>query len=286
VTHDEMNRRLGELLKKADTNIDDMLVGYEKELRNSYREALGNIKRQIADMYERYGNDVNYSDMVSYNRLTNLENNIQVELAKLYKKGTKTISKSITSIYEESYNLTGSAIQKTLGVKSGFGLLNPQAVKASVLNPLDRIQWGERAADHIQQLNNTIRQEITQGLIQGKGYAKVAKAITERTEIAGGRALTIVRTETHRVQNAARDLAFEKANGSAKRLGLEIRKKWLHKSRKGEREEHKRMNGVLANKDGIFKLPSGIETPGPGLSGVAAEDINCTCTVASEIIGL
>jgi len=43
------------------------------------------------------------------------------------------------------------------------------------------------------------------------------------------------------------------------------------------------MDGQEANEKGKFILPSGVETDGPRLRGIAAEDINCRCTTRMGI---
>ncbi len=58
--------------------------------------------------------------------------------------------------------------------------------------------------EHAQKYMNDIRTELTRGLIEGEGYGKIAKAITDKTGIHFGRILRIDRTEGHRVQNAAK----------------------------------------------------------------------------------
>ena len=51
------------------------------------------------------------------------------------------------------------------------------------------------------------------------------------------------------------------------------------------RDTHQQMDGVYADDDGIFHLPSGVSGEGPGLIPDPAESINCRCTVRLEIVG-
>lgn len=275
MTKDEINKRLAALLKKADTNADKLLAAYEKNLTKAYKHALVEIKKEIAAMYEKYGDDVDYAQMVSYNRLTNLEQQIAGEIKKLTNENIKTTTNAIKDIYSEQYYQSGFAFEQSLGMRLGFGLLNPDVIKASVLNSLDRITWPDRMKDHAQQFTKQIYSELTQGLIQGKGYGKIAAAITDKTGINAGKVLRIVRTEGHRVQNAAGLLAYDKTQSATDRLGLKTVKIWVATLDNRTRDSHGAMDGQEADSEGMFTFPGGDKTPAPGIQGPPEEVINC-----------
>lgn len=277
MTGAEINKRLADLLKKADTNAEKLIAQKEKELTKAYKRAFDEIKKKIAAIYEKYGDNVDYADLVSYNRLTNLELQIAEEIKKLTNDTIKTTTSTLKDIYAEQFYRAGFAFEQSLGAKLGFGLLNPTVIKASVLNPLDRIKWQDRMKDHAQQFVKQIQTELTQGLIQGEGYGKISKRIIDKTGINAGKVIRIVRTEGHRVQSAGSLLAYDKAQAAAERLGLKTVKVWIATLDNRTRDSHAAMDGKEANAEGIFTLPSGVTTEAPGLSGVAEEDINCRC---------
>lgn len=279
---DDINKRISDLLKKADTNAEKLIAAHEKNLVKAYARALAEIKKKIAAIYEKYGDDVQYSDLVAYNRLTNLEQQIAEEIKTLTNINIKTTTSAIKDIYSEQFYRTGFALEQSLGAKLGFGLLNPEVIKASVLNSLDRIKWTDRMKDHAQQFVKQIQSELTQGLIQGEGYGKISKRIIDKTGINAGKVTRIVRTEGHRVQSAGRLLAYDKTQAAADRLGLKTVKVWVATLDNRTRDSHQKMDGVEANADGIFTLPSGATTEAPGLSGIAEEDINCRCTTVMQ----
>lgn len=278
-----INQKLSALLGKADKAVDRSIASYEKQIIQSYRNSLVEIKKKIAAMFEKYGDDVKLEDMMTYNRLTNLEKEIADQLKLLTRENIKLTTQSIKKSFAESYYRTTESVESVLNVKVGFGQLNPNVISASVLNPIDRIKWPDRLKEHVNVLNRQIREEVTQGLIEGKGYAKIAREITERTKICNHKALTIARTESGRAQSSARVLAFEKSEAAAKRLGVTTKRVWLATSDDRTRDSHAQMEGQEANEKGKFVLPSGVETDGPRLSGVAKEDINCRCTTSLKI---
>ena len=68
-----------------------------------------------------------------------------------------------------------------------------------------------------------------------------------------------------------------------KTLGMKIARVWVSTKDGRTRDSHKAMDGQEADKDGFFHFPGGGQTAGPGLSGIAEEDIHCRCTVIMQI---
>lgn len=278
-----INQKLSALLNNADKAVDRSIGIYEKQIIHSYRNALEAIKKKIADMYEDYGEKVTYGEMNAYNRLAVLEGKIAEQLRELTGENIKLTRKSIKESFTESYYRTGEAMETGFNVKLGFGQLNPDVISAAILNPLDRIKWPDRLKDHVNKLNQSIQEEISQGLIEGKGYAKITRGITNRTKICNHKAITIARTESGRAQSSARILAFEKSESAAKRLGIKTARVWVATNDGRTRDSHAEMDGQEANEKGKFVLPSGVETDGPRLSGIAKEDINCRCSSSLKL---
>ena len=278
MTENEINERIAKLLNNADSDIDKLLKTYESSLIKTYKEGLDDIKKDIAYIFEKYGGKVEYPDMIKYNRLTNLEIQITEIIKSLTNESIKTTTTALKDIYTTNYYRTGYALETGLGMELGFGKLNHDLVRAAVLNKLDRIKWPERLKDHAQVYVKQVKSDITQGLLRGKGYGNIAKSVTKKTKMQTWKALRIVRTEGHRVQNASRLIGYDTSEKAAERLGIVTERIWVHTKVGEYREDHALMNGKAADKDGMFTLPSGVKTEGPGLSGIADEDINCKCT--------
>lgn len=236
-------------------------------------------------MYVKYGEGVTYGDMQSYNRLVNLEREITEQVRHL-NSNVKSISTSaIKDTFSFNYYYTGYALETSVGIKMGFGLLNPKVVEASILNQLDRIKWSKRETGHSAKYIQQIKEEITQGLIQGKGYVKVAREIKNKTDLTAFRVDRIVQTETHRVQTQGFNAAVEKTNVAADRLNMKIFKVWVATLDLKTRDTHRHLDGQKADDEGLFHS-KGLTAEGPGLFGVAEEDINCRCNSRTEIEGL
>ncbi len=214
MTIEEINIRLAELLSKSDSDIQTRINNFEKNIIDAYSLALKDIKNEIALMYEKYGDNVAYTDMMRYNRLTNLVNQIKEEVKSLANGNISSLTSSLKDFYSESYYRTAFGFESALDVKLGFGLLDADAVATAVLNPVDRINWikyPDIIRANAQEYTRRIITEITTGLIKGEGYAKMAAHVTEQTSIDANKSLRITRTGAHKVQSAGRLSSMDKA---------------------------------------------------------------------------
>ncbi|MBS3945305.1 MAG: hypothetical protein KGZ42_07400 [Melioribacter sp.] len=294
MTREEVNIRLIKLLNRADVEVERILKEFEPKLIRIYKKSLEEIKKEIAWIYEKFGDKVTYGQMQAYNRLAGIEREIAKELKNLTGETISLTKDKIKEVFREGYYRTAFALESGTGFKLGFGELNKNIVEAAVFNQLDRLKWTERMGITTETYTNLINQQLAVGLNQGRGYAKIASAITDKF---GGKGLTepglyprmlrIVRTEGHRVQNASRVIAFDKSESAAELLGIESQRTWLHPAGvKEPREDHIQMNDKGADENGLFTLPDGTVTEGPGLTGVPEHDINCHCTLYFKIVSL
>jgi len=270
-------------LKAADKAVEKLAASYEKQLLRAYRDSLNEIRAKVARMYEKYAKDgvLLLEDVNRYNRLRNLEKEIAGIISKLTGKEVRTTTKALKDTYQEQYYRTAFAMEKEVSAKLGFGLLNEKTIERAVQNPLDRIGWPARTRENAKLLNRQLREQITRGLIQGKSYPDMARDIKERMNIGATKAQRIIQTECHRVQTQGRLDSIKTAEAA----GLKTRRVWVSTLDGRTRDTHQQMDGVYADDDGIFRLPSGAWGEGPGLTGDPAEDINCRCTVRLEIEG-
>lgn len=138
----------------------------------------------------------------------------------------------------------------------------------------------ETSSTRITAINETTRDGIRAVLTAGEeaGYStdKLADEIADLFEDARGhRAFRIARTETNRAGN------FGLARGMAQ-AGVE-RKQWLTTRDGRERDTHAGLDRQLVGVDADFRSGSGATAQHPGGFNVAAEDINCRCTILAVI---
>jgi SPP1 gp7 family putative phage head morphogenesis protein len=266
----------------ADKAIDKVSASAKKEILKAYSESLNSVRSKMSFIYEKYSSDgtLSYADMTKYNRLVTLEKEIRQEVYSLSGVNKKTIETLSGDVFQESYFHTAHALEFEAQARLSYGMINPKIIEASIQNPLSGLSLNERLIKNRENIIINIRQQITQGLIQGESYPKMARRIKETLEGDAAKALRIAQTESHRVQTEGRLASMEHAQS----LGVKMVKVWVATLDAAVRDTHAALDGQKVAMDEEFHI-RGMSAKAPGMFGIAAEDINCRCTVRSEIEG-
>ena len=183
-------------------------------------------------------------------------------------------------VYELQYNGYAWVYNQGYGLPVTSGVKVPLVAQAvysdfygNRFDALLRKHW-ERYADDIL---STVRRDLN----QGKSYFQLAKDIQKTTDQQYNRVLTVARTEAHRIQS----MSYVDSLGLLDEVGAEYGQMWVATIDDKTRDDHREMDGQMADKNGIFHLPSGASGPAPGLTGNAADDINDRCTAVVIIDG-
>jgi len=120
-----------------------------------------------------------------------------------------------------------------------------------------------------------VRRVVTAGLEDGASVSDMQTELMRAAAFRPARALMIARTETTRALSAGTEHALELALAE----GIIVRRQWLSARDDAVRDTHRAMDGQTIDMPERFSSPSGARAKHPGGFGVAAEDINCRCTV-------
>lgn len=272
------NKRIAEIMGITTKESEKRVAAYEKELMRYYKESLDEVRYKLAMFFEKYGGkELTYYEANLYNRLHNLEQEIAEQLKVLAGRNKQVITKSIKDVYSDNYYSTGYAVESTIGRKMGFGVLSKKAVDGAVLNNYGYINWYDSNKELIQKLNKQVRESISQGIIQGKGYAHIAREAKTKFEKGFSGAKRIMWTESHRAMSAGRVDAFDQAENAAQKLNIETDRMWVATLDKRTRDTHADADGQLADKNGLFNV-GGEKLRGPGLGVLPENNIHCRCT--------
>lgn len=278
-------KKIEKLLKK---DLDE----FELKLLLHYVEKLKKIRILLSESFRAAGIDgpikpgeLNYhfAEMNKYNRLASLEKNITEEIKDLSGISIKQINDHLVNTYGLSFEKTFEAINAGLNISIKFQKIPRSVVLESIKNPYDRVGWNWRTAGHHLKSIDLIKSEITNGLIEGKGYLQTAADIKVKVDNLANNITRIVRTESHRVQQLGRLDSIKDAEKSAKKLGIKLKRKWIAILDSKVRDQHYQMNGQIADDDNLFHFPDGNTTEVPGQSGIAHHDINCRCQIISTL---
>jgi hypothetical protein len=252
------------------------LVLVENELAKLYLEAMKDTQEQIKDFLAKgYAPE----EMRRYARLANLYSGIKEEYVRISKDALTTTDLASADAFVESYKTLEWAVDGSKGVISSFGMPPLEVVRASVMSDHSGLTVKEIYGKNVNAELSKIQGTITRGLLQGKGYAKVAKEL--ENDFTGGfnNALRVVRTENTRNWTEGRLASIDRGN----ELGLKFKHKWMASLDRRTREAHGRLDGQYADKDGYFHM-DGVKYRGPGFSDGGPETvINCRCDSIQEL---
>lgn len=261
-----------------------MIEKGERDVARQYAHVLVEIRKQLADQYEKFEQDgkLTIEEMTKHNRLKKLMKEVN-HLLRTNRYGVnKMIEKILGDAYLEGYYLTAWAVEENTQAKLGYSAVSPETLAAMITNPVAGLTLNERLERNRAMLVYKIQQEVTQGLQNNETYSKMAKRLKKELEGNAVKAMRIVRTEGHRVQESAKHDAAEHANKN----GVIMTKTWnsLEDSRvrKTKDANHRRLNNTTIAVDDDFRGVSG-RGPAPGQLGEAAEDINCRCFLTYSV---
>lgn len=254
------------------------MLGEEKAalavLEEVYREALDEINEKIRLLQ---------ADELLQNRIYRkqhqeaLKGQVEAILERLHTNEYETIDEYLKESYTNGYvaamyTLHGQGIDLILPIDQD------QAVRAIVTNSAISEGLYKSLGVDIKKLQKTISAEISRGIVTNMPFGKIARNISNQAGIAFKRARTIVRTESHRIQEES----SQDARVEAKKQGCDIVKQWSAVMDIRTRYSHRRLDGQIREIDEPFEIHSGLTAMQPGGFGVAEEDCNCRCVALTR----
>ena len=261
-----------------DNYIDKLINQADKEIETLFAKRLKEIKQIIANMYEKYDRDepqVTWTEFNKYNRLNKELNRIGQMLSQDYREVAKAIKQSQQNIYIEKYMMSLFLYEVASQTSMNFDIPTPQTIQTAIEQPIEFIKLVPTLQKHRDDTLKRIRMHITQGIMSGEGYSKIAKALRDDLGMAKAQSVRVARTETGRaLSQAGLDSAMV-----AKDNGLDMKKRWYATKDTRTRDTHRHLDGTSVDIEDNFHS-SGCVGPAPKLFvGVASakENINCRC---------
>lgn len=261
-----------------DNYIDKLINQADKEIETLFAKRLKEIKQIIANMYEKYDRDepqVTWTEFNKYNRLNKELNRIGQMLSQDYREVANAIKQSQQNIYIEKYMMSLFLYEVASQTSMKFDIPTTQTIQTAIEQPIEFIKLVPTLQKHRDDTLKRIRMHITQGIMSGEGYSKIAKALRDDLGMAKAQSVRVARTETGRaLSQAGLDSAMV-----AKDNGLNMKKRWYATKDTRTRDTHRHLDGTSVDIEDNFHS-SGCLGPAPKLFvGVASakENINCRC---------
>jgi HK97 family phage portal protein len=172
------------------------------------------------------------------------------------------------TLHKEAVGIGGTALYgelSAMGLDIGEFLLDEHSL---VVDYLAQKQMQSRVV--VTTLHGQLKEVLSRGLMEGQSVEKIADAIRGVYKQAGGRAITIARTEIVGSANNSRYLTQVDT-------GIQI-KGWAHGATRGEpRPWHEAIDGEVVGISEHFSI--GLLHPHDWVNGGCEDNCNCTCTL-------
>ncbi|MDU0422505.1 phage head morphogenesis protein [Staphylococcus haemolyticus] len=261
-----------------DNYIDYLISNAEKEIEILFANRLKVIKQEIADMYEKYQTDdphVTWTEFNKYNRLNKELTRIGEMLTEDYREVAKTIRQAQQNAYIEKFLMSLYLYEMASQTSMQFDVPTASVINKAIEQPIKFIKLAPTLQKHRDEVLKKIRIHITQGIMSGEGYSKIAKALRDDIGMTKAQSQRVARTEAGRAMSqAGLDSALV-----AKDNGLDMKKRWSATKDTRTRDTHRHLDGKAVDIDDNFHS-SGCVGQAPKLFvGVnsAKENINCRC---------
>lgn len=211
-----------------------------------------------------------------------LQGQVDDILDKLHTQNYTAVNEYLSGCYNDGYIATMYDLHG-----QGIPLIMPidqeSVVKAVQLDSKISTTLYTRIGENVDALKKSIAAEVSRGIVTGATYAQVAQQIklkmtgTYNTKGgAYGRALTIARTEGHRIQvQAGMDACIK-----AKEMGCDVVKQWDSTLDGKTRHSHRMVDGEIRELEKPFS--NNLMFPGDS-KGKAGEVVNCRCALLQRV---
>lgn len=261
-----------------DNYIDYLISNAEKEIEILFANRLKVIKQEIADMYEKYQTDdphVTWTEFNKYNRLNKELTRIGEMLTEDYREVAKTIRQAQQNAYIEKFLMSLYLYEMASQTSMQFDVPTASVINKAIEQPIEFIKLVPTLQKYRDEVLKKIRIHITQGIMSGEGYSKIAKALRDDIGMTKAQSQRVARIEAGRAMSQA---GLDSAK-VAKDNGLDMKKRWSATKDTRTRDTHRHLDGKAVDIDDNFHS-SGCVGQAPKLFvGVASakENIGCRC---------
>lgn len=242
-----------------------------KDLEKSYKQAVKDINRVIADLLARKDTENLQAIIYQIKYQNALKKELEGFLSVLHTRNYTLIDNYLKDCYTNSHIGTLFDLQGQ-GIPLMLPLNQEQMISAITLNSKLSAPLYNALGYNVDFLKTNVRMEISRGIAQSLSYQEIARNIKNTTNVDYNKTLRIAKTEGHRIQNES---AYN-VQVRAKEKGANIVKQWDSTLDSRTRESHQKLDGEIVNVN--EKFSNGLLYPGDS-NGTASEVVNCRCTL-------
>lgn len=239
-----------------------------RQLEKHYQAALNDIDRRIRILES---DELTQSKIYRIEYQKALKKQVEATLEKLHADEYATIQGFLSDSYTTgfvgtAYDMFGQGVPLIMPIDQNA------AVKAIITDSKIDVSLYEALGVDTTKLKKAITAEITRGIAAGLPHSDIARNLANAAKVSLGRAKTIIRTESHRIQEAS----AQDARKMAVSRGASVVKQWKAIKDGKVRHSHRVLDGQIVEVDEPFQM-DGMEAMYPGDFGDPSMDCNCRC---------
>lgn len=271
---------------ELDKQTQKLISKHERNIKKNYKKALDDLRKQVADLYEKYGDadgKLSLETMNKYARLDNLKKSIQDSLNEVYRTNKQEIYTNLKEVYKLNSEGVVKPLEKSISylpnTRINFeGILKTLDVAKTINEEMAGLNWAERLGKHRADVIYNVEKTVREGLYNGDTYKTMATRLKDSLEGDVINPTRIVRTEGARVMSTAQTDVLNKVADK-----VPMKKIWLSANDERTRDTHIAMHKKEVDYEDVFILPDGTEMFAPLQGGNAKNVINCRCVMSIRI---
>ncbi|WP_306202253.1 minor capsid protein [Bacillus multifaciens] len=185
--------KLNEVLSKAEREI-------RKKGLTDYLDYLSEVDSAIKDSIEQEIKQ--HINLAKVTRLDAISSEMLMKLSDQAIQDEKAIREQMTTIYTETLLQSKYEFLK-LGIETPVYVLNEKMIKEILSYPWSGENFSNRIWNNKKKLLQVLREELTQGVIQGLHADEVSERLAKKMNVEMGHAITLVHTESSYFYNRA-----------------------------------------------------------------------------------
>lgn len=213
--------------KEIEKEINNLFEKYAKDNQLTYAEA---TKYLTGEEFKEWRTDIKgYLKMIENNpdillelntlamksritRWESLQYKIDKQLNKLAITTEKETKELLTDTLEDNYNRNVFNISKKTGFLANFSGIDNKTIERVLSYEWSGSNYSDRIWENKRLLSKTIKNEMTQMVIQGRDSRTIAKRVATRMDTSYKNAVRLVQTEHSYVMNEASKYTYEDLN--------------------------------------------------------------------------
>lgn len=277
-----------------------ILQKMERQVQRVYRQAAEETEKKLNDYLARFAvKDKIKQEKVKKGEITAKEyaqwRKGQICIGQRWQEMLDTLSSDLTNadkiamsivngyspeVYALNHNYATFQVEQASMVDTSYTLYDRQTVEKLLREDQDLLPKAHVDVPKDKRWNKQhIRQQVTQGILQGEDLGKIAKRLQTVTDMDHSAAVRNARTITTGAENAGRVDSYKRAEG----MGIRMEQEWLATLDGRTRHSHRMVDGERVKVG--EKFSNGCRFPGDP-DGPPWEVYNCRCTLVPAVHGV